>query len=371
MGKIWIGDNPTKAYLYPTIRCNLKCKACYSGGNTSLKKNINDELSLDEYKKLVDDLYDIGIRYFDISGGEPFLCDFLYDLIRYIKTYPDTVVLLVSNGTLISKVKDINFDVIRQIDRLYISIDSPIEDIHNQIRNVPKAFQCTLEGIETLIKNDVSNVGINFLLLKQNYLQVEEMINLACHYKIKYINLLRYINVSGEANNSDSLEAEDYDNLYRNLVTYVNNNRNNKDVTIDEIKLVMPGFYFNNYIKNRSQIEKGKSMNIAIVFDPIRGCPAFGDSLVISSEGDVTGCTALIKNPFFYTGNVRKDRLSSIISKNKEWREKIKMRENKLHLESPCSNCDEWLSCRGGCPAEIYSITHGIECYNHICGKLY
>ena len=67
--------------------------------------------------------------FFDISGGEPLLCEFIYDLIRYIKSYRDTQIYLVSNGTLIEKELSKIAEVITMIDRFQISIDSSNKEI--------------------------------------------------------------------------------------------------------------------------------------------------------------------------------------------------------------------------------------------------
>ena len=82
-----IHNDAKRAFLYPTMRCNLKCAICYSGAHKPIvQERMKEELTFEEYKMVVDKLYGMGVRIFDISGGEPLLCEFIYDLIRYIKS---------------------------------------------------------------------------------------------------------------------------------------------------------------------------------------------------------------------------------------------------------------------------------------------
>ena len=77
----------------------------------------------------------MGVRHFDISGGEPFLYRDLEPLVREIKSYPDTRIDLVSNGTLIASryEKDIR-RILEKVDQVFLSLDSMDADKHDSIR---------------------------------------------------------------------------------------------------------------------------------------------------------------------------------------------------------------------------------------------
>jgi len=83
-----------------TYKCNHKCKMCSSN---KLYKPNEAELSLEDWCRTVDQLYDLGCTHFDLTGGEPTLKGewFLDELIRYINRRGDCVVSLATNGKLI------------------------------------------------------------------------------------------------------------------------------------------------------------------------------------------------------------------------------------------------------------------------------
>lgn len=88
------------------MRCNLNCKMCYSGAYCDPNRAKLEDLTLETYKEIIKKLYNHGVRVFDISGGEPLLRSDLFEIIKEIKSYDDTTIYLVTNGTLISKCYD-------------------------------------------------------------------------------------------------------------------------------------------------------------------------------------------------------------------------------------------------------------------------
>ena len=83
-----------------TSRCNLECEHCYA--NASLFSNSTDDLSLDEAKKLIDDLSVFGVPVLLFSGGEPLVREDILEIINYASSKGLRTVLS-SNGTLIDQ----------------------------------------------------------------------------------------------------------------------------------------------------------------------------------------------------------------------------------------------------------------------------
>ena len=61
-----------------TYRCNNACAHCYNG-----RPRNYPELSTQEWYKILDDLWKIGIPHIVFTGGEPTLREDLPDLIRH------------------------------------------------------------------------------------------------------------------------------------------------------------------------------------------------------------------------------------------------------------------------------------------------
>ena len=87
--------------ISPTQKCNLRCTGCYAASNPGTCATI-DWSTLD---KLMHQLHDIiGMRFFVISGGEPFLYESCgHNLIDLAKKWDDSFFLVYTNGTHITK----------------------------------------------------------------------------------------------------------------------------------------------------------------------------------------------------------------------------------------------------------------------------
>lgn len=80
-----------------TRKCNLKCKHCYSDAKDSASP---DELTLDEAKKLIDDLASWNIKLLIFDGGEPVCREDFLSIAEH--AYRKGLKIVVgSNGTLL------------------------------------------------------------------------------------------------------------------------------------------------------------------------------------------------------------------------------------------------------------------------------
>ena len=66
---------PIVLLISPTMRCNLRCEGCYAAGYSSAA-----EMSPALLQSIIDQANDIGIYFFTILGGEPFLRRDLLDV---------------------------------------------------------------------------------------------------------------------------------------------------------------------------------------------------------------------------------------------------------------------------------------------------
>jgi MoaA/NifB/PqqE/SkfB family radical SAM enzyme len=86
---------PSLIVISPTMRCNLACTGCYAGRYS--KEGEIDEATLD---RIIAEGKELGIYFFVISGGEPFLRE---DLLSLAKKHDDAVFMVYTNGTLIDE----------------------------------------------------------------------------------------------------------------------------------------------------------------------------------------------------------------------------------------------------------------------------
>jgi MoaA/NifB/PqqE/SkfB family radical SAM enzyme len=84
---------PSLLVVSPTMRCNLKCYGCYAGNYTK-----DEDLSFEEFDRIITEGKELGIYLYVVSGGEPFVWDGLLDL---FEKHNDCVFQVYTNGTLL------------------------------------------------------------------------------------------------------------------------------------------------------------------------------------------------------------------------------------------------------------------------------
>ncbi|MGO3751583.1 MAG: GTP 3',8-cyclase MoaA [Peptoniphilaceae bacterium] len=148
--------------LSVTDKCNFKCVYCMSENECMYKeKNI---LSFDDYEKILNVLYKLGIKKIKITGGEPLIRPGIIDFIRSLKKdFRFDSVTITTNGYYLDKYwKDL---VNMRIDGINISIDSLREDRYNKITRGGDLFK-VLKSINNLLDYGYKNLKINTVLIK-------------------------------------------------------------------------------------------------------------------------------------------------------------------------------------------------------------
>ena len=84
---------PNHLVISPTMKCNLKCYGCYAW-----EYSKKDDLSYDVCNRIIDEANDIGLYFFVITGGEPFVWDNFYD---FLERHNDSFFQIYTNGTMI------------------------------------------------------------------------------------------------------------------------------------------------------------------------------------------------------------------------------------------------------------------------------
>jgi Fe-coproporphyrin III synthase len=152
----YVSNVPSQALFFITYRCTSRCKMCtiWKRGE---RVDAQKELSLEDWKKCVDMLGPKNLKFIEIFGGDSLIRkDVTIPLIEYIKKINKKIVVeLPTNCNLLDKETAIAL-VKAGVDKLYISLDGPIE-IHDKIRgnlgtytNVQKALEHIVEAKKNL-----------------------------------------------------------------------------------------------------------------------------------------------------------------------------------------------------------------------------
>ena len=145
--------------LHPTLRCNLKCRHCYSSSSPQNAETLTPSTLIGALSVLRDE----GFNVVSVSGGEPLLYKPLFEVLKFARSLGMTVTLT-TNGMLLTKAVVGQLTETAQL--LAISLDG-IPESHNQMRSHPQAFEKMSRNLE-LVRNAGIPFGFIFALTLYN-----------------------------------------------------------------------------------------------------------------------------------------------------------------------------------------------------------
>ena len=317
-----------------TRECNMKCSHCYINAT---EKKLNNELTTQEAKKLMDQIYQVSSPLLILSGGEPLLRSDIFELIRY-GTKKGLKMGLGSNGSLIDeavakKLKEAG------IATVSISLDSNIAAQHDEFRGVTGAWEKAVQACKALRKNNVL-VQVNTTLTQQNYNQIDDIMSLAENIGVENFHLF-FLVPTGRGTKLTDISPEKYEEIITKTFAKTANHKLNVRPSC------APQFM---------RIAKGMGLDMR---QWIRGCIAGLYYCRIYPNGDVTPCPYLpIK-----LGNIREKSFKEIWFNSKVFKD---LREPNS-LKGKCGAC-EYRSLCGGCRARAYGLSNDFIDY---CGDLH
>lgn len=145
--------------LSPHARCNCRCLMC-----DIWKIKEPAEISNEEIEAWLPEWTRLGVSEVVLTGGEALMHSDLFALSRTLKEAGVSITLLTS-GLLLSRDAE---EIGRFVDRVLASLDGPRE-IHDEIRNVPRAFDRLAEGVAALkVKAPHVPVGARCTVQRRN-----------------------------------------------------------------------------------------------------------------------------------------------------------------------------------------------------------
>jgi len=280
-----------------TNQCDLQCKGCYAQIFHPSSKN---ELSIDKISGIIQEAAGLGISFFVVAGGEPFMRPEILDI---TENFPQIIFLLFTNGILINDELIVKFKEQKNVVPL-ISLEGDEKETDERRG---KGIHEKLQVIIRKLKNNNIFFGVSLTLTKPtfdtltNHQYIQDLVNLGC----KFFLFIQYNSV--EEGTEALLLTKDQRNEVMNL--------------INSFRAKFPALF------------------IAVPWDEeeVGGCLSAGRGFVhISAEGDIEPC------PFapFSDSNLRKmslmDALQSPLLK--------KIRENPEILIENEKGCVLWVN---------------------------
>lgn len=142
-----------------TGNCNLNCFYCHEEGCSGSGREMNPE----EIEKLVKVATEFGMRKIKLTGGEPLIRDDIIEIVSSISQLGVTDISITTNGIELSE----KARRLREagLDRVNISLDTLNPEKYEQITGEP-LLERVLEGVDSAIKQDLSPIKLNSIVLK-------------------------------------------------------------------------------------------------------------------------------------------------------------------------------------------------------------
>lgn len=192
---------PDSVSVVVTNKCNLKCVMCDFWKDTG---KTSSGITNTEFRGLFEDLKAFGVRMVQFTGGEPFLRKDMLDILKSAKA-AGLETAVVTNGTLIPK--DDILDFVRNIDQVYVSLDSPVKDQHEMIRGVVDIFE-RITASAKLLTETINKEG---LAAKVTF--VSTITSIGIHEPLEMVKLVSDLGVDGVIYNPASTVFYGHTNL--------------------------------------------------------------------------------------------------------------------------------------------------------------
>ncbi|HIE45253.1 MAG TPA: radical SAM protein [Flavobacteriaceae bacterium] len=179
---------PSTIMLELTNQCNLACTICpreYLYGKQMDKGMMN----IDEAKKIIDEVH----PYLDSIGltgmGETFMFKQIAEVVDYIKNKNKGIIISISTNAVLPNFIEKVKPVINKIDTIQISIDG-LDEVYDSIRLKSdfKLLDKNLKEIIQLCKGTSTELMLNMVVTKENYLHMPRLVTYAENVGIDYLD---------------------------------------------------------------------------------------------------------------------------------------------------------------------------------------
>ncbi len=142
----------TSVMLELTYRCSEKCIHCYNEGATRNEEEVStrgdrQELSLDDYKRLIDELYDQGLIKVCLTGGDPFSKSLAWELIDYLYNKGIAFDVFTNGQSIVNDVRRLADYYPRLVG---VSIYSGIAQVHDYITRIKGSWEKSISVVRQL-----------------------------------------------------------------------------------------------------------------------------------------------------------------------------------------------------------------------------
>ncbi|MGH9756205.1 MAG: radical SAM protein, partial [Candidatus Acidiferrales bacterium] len=139
---------PVEVSIEVTRRCPLECRHCYNNLPMSDSAARSAEMTLDEYRRLLDELAEAGCLWVLFTGGEIFARRDFLEIYSYAKS-KGFLITLFTNGTMVtSRVADFLADW--RPFAIEITMYGATRETYEALTRIPGSYDRCMRGIRLL-----------------------------------------------------------------------------------------------------------------------------------------------------------------------------------------------------------------------------
>lgn len=304
---------PYRMDLAITYRCNNHCSHCYNA-----RSRNTPELSLEEWKRVIDKVWALRIPHIVFTGGEPTLHPDLPEMIAYAEAQ-GVITGLNTNGRKLADPTFLNALVDAGLDHVQITLESHDAAIHDRMVAASGAWEETVAGIRNVVASRLY-VMTNTTLLTHNSPDMETTLQFLGELGIPTVGLNALIYSGKGENVGTGLREEALPPLLEKA----------REITQRQGQRLIwytPTQYCHF---NPLQLDLG-----------VKGCTAALYNMCVEPNGDVIPCQSY----YHALGNLLENSWEDI------WEHPLALQlRNRTDIPEGCQTCDFLPECGGGCP---------------------
>jgi len=307
---------PYRMDLALTYRCNNDCAHCYNA-----RERNYPELSVEEWKRVLDITWELGIPHVVFTGGEPTLVEALPELIAHAETNGQ-ITGMNTNARRLADATYLARLVSAGLDHVQITVESDDAAIHDQMVLSKGAHRQTIRGLENVLDSPLY-VMTNTTMLQDNVHTIPATLDFLGKLGVPTIGLNALIYSGHGTTVGTGLPESELAPL----------------LEIAKLKTEMRGQKLIWYTPTQYCNFDPMKLDLGI-----KGCTAALYNMCVEPDGAVLPCQSYYKP----VGNLLHDSWDSI------WNHSLstQLRERQS-LPEKCGNCDLLAECGGGCPLQF------------------
>ncbi len=314
---------PTAPYrldLALTYRCNNDCAHCYNverPAQSAFSGAAGRELTTDEWKRVLDRAWELGIPHIVFTGGEPTLHDDLPELITHAEQNGQ-ITGLNTNGRRLADAKYLERLLTAGLDHVQITLESCEPEVHDRMVGA-RAFAQTVRGLQNALATRLF-VMTNTTMLKTNVHTIPATLDFLAELGVPTVGLNALIYAGRGATVGTGLDERDLAPL----------------LALACQKTEAHGQRLIWYTPTRYCHFDPTQMGLGI-----KGCTAALYNMCVEPDGGVLPCQSYYRP----LGHFLNDAWDTI------WNHPLAVRlRERRELPAECNGCPLLAECGGGCP---------------------